>query len=76
MKVIAKKINNPNCDYLTEGKEYEAYEGSVTRNTPMLFDNGSFVIVDDVGDEVFTSFKGCNHIEGNWTIITDKAKVR
>lgn len=67
MKVKAKKINDPSCYYFTEGKVYEA-----------IHDFGSevFYVIDDEYDEMTCSFKGCPHIKGNWTIITDKAKVR
>lgn len=66
MKVKAKKINNPNCDYLTEGKVYEPTD---------IFMDG-FIVVDDVGGEIVCLYEDCPHIIGNWTIITDKAKVR
>lgn len=67
MKVIAKKINNPFCDYLTEGKEYEAKHG---------FGEDVFYITDDEGHFKCCAFKDCGYIHGDWTIITDKAKVR
>jgi hypothetical protein len=70
MKVIAKKINNPNCDYLTEGKVYSVLPATAN------FDKKGFLIVDGTDAEIFCPFKNCPHINGNWTIITDKAKVR
>lgn len=73
MKVKAKKINNPNCDYLTEDKVYDAIQCEVF--------SGMFILLNTDANSVFPErlrckFKDCRHIKGNWTIITDKAKVR
>lgn len=69
MKFKAKKMNNPNCDYLTEGKVYEA--------RPALgINNDRFVMFDDTMQEIVCLFKGCKRIGGDWTIITEPAKVR
>ena len=63
MRVAAKKINKTDCYYLTEGKAYDAIHVRT----------GYFEITDDEGDILWTSFKGCNHIDGNWTIIGNPA---
>lgn len=64
MKVVAKKVITFS-DYITEGKVYDVFRFSVD----------SFEIIDDVGDIICCSFRGCDHIEGNWTIIGNRAVV-
>lgn len=66
MKVKAKKINNPHCDYLTEGRVYHV---CWTRM-------GDMFIRDDDFRRIRTFFKNCKHINGDWTIITEPARVR
>ena len=66
MKVKAKKINNPDRTWLTEGKIYKVIKSS----------HGVFWIVNDVGLMTTCKFRGCKHIKGDWTIITEPAKVR
>lgn len=77
MKVKAKKINNPNCDWLTEGKGYEVFDVKPCVSLVSRRDLGGFFsLVDDQGDVITATFKNCLDIEGDWTIITEPAKVR
>ncbi len=58
MKVVAKKIKNSYCDYLTEGKAYKANLKS-----------DYFTVTDDEGDTITCNYKNCPHTESDWTII-------
>ena len=66
MKVLGKK-NNRECNYLTEGKSYEAYH--VSKNA------GYFEVESDNGILTPCLFRGCFNIKADWTIIGNKAVV-
>ena len=62
MKVVAKKINTES-GLFTEGKVYKA----------KYWKDGLFVIEETNGYKRVCKFKGCAHIEADWTIIGNPA---
>jgi len=57
--VIAPEGASKCSEYLTDGKEYEAYN----------VDEFSFRMIDDEGEKLYCSFKDSAHLNGNNWII-------
>lgn len=70
-KVKAKKVNDDMCDYITEGKVYDA-------ELQFAGDSNVFFTIRGNGDiwVISAQTKNCPHINADWTIITEPAKYR
>lgn len=66
MKVKTQHVPE-DCDYLTNGKEYEAFDGWEN-----AFNRDLFNIKDDNGEEAIINLYGCGHLDGKaWEVVED-----
>lgn len=56
------RTQHANCDYLTNGKLYEAVH----------FDGQGAYILDDYGEEKYAKIEDCGHLDGHsWEVIDE-----